>query len=76
PVVILSGITRYGATYNLSYFTPGMYFSFIFMFLIRRRYIMWWTKYNYILSSGLTAGMAFSGILIFFAFQYTGHSLK
>ncbi|KAK9482839.1 OPT oligopeptide transporter protein-domain-containing protein [Lipomyces starkeyi] len=76
PVVILSGITRYGATYNLSYFTPGMYFSFIFMFLIRRRYLMWWTKYNYILSSGLTAGMAFSGILIFFALQYTGHSLK
>ncbi|KAK9385068.1 OPT oligopeptide transporter protein-domain-containing protein [Lipomyces mesembrius] len=76
PVVILSGITRYGATYNLSYFTPGMYFSFIFMYHIRRRYLMWWTKYNYILSSGLTAGMAFSGILIFFALQYTGHTLQ
>ncbi|KAK9243528.1 OPT oligopeptide transporter protein-domain-containing protein [Lipomyces tetrasporus] len=76
PVVIISGITRYGATYNLSYFTPGIYFSFIFMVLIRRRYLLWWTKYNYILSSGLTAGMAFSGILIFFALQYTGHTLK
>ncbi|KAK9482639.1 hypothetical protein V1527DRAFT_475779 [Lipomyces starkeyi] len=45
------------------------------MVLIRRRYLMWWTKYNYILSSGLTAGMAFSGILIFFSLQYTGKKL-
>ncbi|KAK9234722.1 OPT oligopeptide transporter protein-domain-containing protein, partial [Lipomyces kononenkoae] len=73
PVLILSGITRYGATYNLSYYTPGMYFSF--MYFIRRRYLAWWTKYNYILTSGLTAGMAFSGILIFFSLQYTGHKL-
>ncbi|KAK9365563.1 OPT oligopeptide transporter protein-domain-containing protein [Lipomyces kononenkoae] len=76
PVLILSGINRYGATYNLSYYTPGIYFSFMFMYFIRRRYLAWWTKYNYILSSGLTAGMAFSGILIFFALQYTGHSVK
>ncbi|KAK9450478.1 OPT oligopeptide transporter protein-domain-containing protein [Limtongia smithiae] len=70
PVLFMSGMTRYGATYNLSYFTPGFYASLVFMVYIRGRYLAWWTKYNYILSSGLTAGMAFSGILIFFALQY------
>ncbi|KAK9483826.1 OPT oligopeptide transporter protein-domain-containing protein [Lipomyces starkeyi] len=65
PVLVLTGIARWGSSYNLSYYTPGMYFSFIFMFFIRRRYLSWWTKYNYILTSGLSAGVAFSGILIF-----------
>ncbi|KAK9375209.1 OPT oligopeptide transporter protein-domain-containing protein [Lipomyces chichibuensis] len=67
PVLILTGVTRWGSSYNLSYYTPGMYMSFIFMFFIRRRYLSWWTKYNYILTSGLSAGVAFSGILIFCA---------
>ncbi|KAK9244374.1 OPT oligopeptide transporter protein-domain-containing protein [Lipomyces tetrasporus] len=70
PVIILSGINRYGATYNLSYFTPGFYVGFIFNYYIRRRYLAWWSKYNYILTSGLTGGMAFSAILNFFAVQY------
>ncbi|KAK9464670.1 OPT oligopeptide transporter protein-domain-containing protein [Lipomyces arxii] len=75
PVIIISGFTTFGAGYNLSYYTPGMYLSFIFMYYIRRHYLAWWTKYNYILSSGLSAGMAFSGILIFFALQYTNKTL-
>ncbi|KAK7202414.1 putative oligopeptide transporter [Myxozyma melibiosi] len=76
PVVFMSGVTRYGATYNLSYYTPGFYAGLAFMYYIRSRYLLWWTKYNYILSSGLTAGTAFSGILIFFALQYTSTTLK
>ncbi|KAK9349768.1 OPT oligopeptide transporter protein-domain-containing protein [Lipomyces doorenjongii] len=75
PVIILSGINRYGATYNLSYFTPGFYVGFIFNYYIRRRYLAWWSKYNYILTSGLTGGMAFSGILIFFSVQYKAKKL-
>ncbi|KAK9387123.1 OPT oligopeptide transporter protein-domain-containing protein [Lipomyces mesembrius] len=70
PVLILSGIGRYGSTYNLSYYTQGFYFASFFMYFVRRRYLAWWTKYNYILSSALTAGAAFSGILIFLALQY------
>ncbi|KAK9366869.1 OPT oligopeptide transporter protein-domain-containing protein [Lipomyces kononenkoae] len=70
PVLILAGIARWGSTYNLSYYTEGFYLSFFFMFFVRRRYLAWWTKYNYVLSSALTAGTAFSGILIFLALQY------
>ncbi|KAK9463925.1 OPT oligopeptide transporter protein-domain-containing protein [Lipomyces oligophaga] len=70
PVLIISGMTRWGATYNLSYYTPGLIASLAFMWYIKTRYTLWWAKYNYILSSGLTAGTAFSGILIFLALQY------
>ncbi|KAK9464220.1 OPT oligopeptide transporter protein-domain-containing protein [Lipomyces oligophaga] len=70
PVIFLGGIIRYGSTYNLSYYTEGFYASFIFMYYLRTRYLAWWSKYNYIISSGLTAGVAFGGILIFLALQY------
>ncbi|KAK9459561.1 OPT oligopeptide transporter protein-domain-containing protein [Lipomyces oligophaga] len=71
PVVIMSGVASWGQTYNLSYYTPGMIISYFFMYLMKRRYLAWWTKYNYVLTSALTAGTAFSAILIFGAINYT-----
>lgn len=41
------------------------------MHYIRKRYEAWWQKYNYILSTGLTAGVAFCSIIMFFAVMYT-----
>jgi OPT family small oligopeptide transporter len=32
--------------------------GFIFQYVIRRRHFSWWTKYNYVLSAGLDAGVA------------------
>ncbi|KAK9448443.1 OPT oligopeptide transporter protein-domain-containing protein [Limtongia smithiae] len=75
PVLILAGIARWGSSYNISYYTPGMIASFFFMYYIRSRYTMWWAKYNYILSSALTAGTAFCGILVFVALQYHAKTL-
>lgn len=69
PVLIIMGFTNW-APYNLSYFTPGLYLSFFFMWYIRRKYTVWWAKYNYILSGGLSGGVAFSAIIIFFSVQY------
>ncbi|KAK9463202.1 OPT oligopeptide transporter protein-domain-containing protein [Lipomyces oligophaga] len=70
PALMGYGTITWGGTYNLSYYIGGAYFSFFFMYLIRRRYTAWWTKYNYVLTSGLSAGVAFSGIIIFAALQY------
>ncbi|KAK9257680.1 OPT oligopeptide transporter protein-domain-containing protein [Lipomyces tetrasporus] len=70
PVLFLGGFLRWGSQYNLAYYTPGFYVSAFFMFYVRRRYLAWWAKYNYILSCALTAGVAFGGILIFLALQY------
>lgn len=69
PVVFVTGFIQW-APYNLSYYTPGMILSYFFMYVIRRRYTSWWEKYNYILSGGLSAGIAFSSIIIYFSVQY------
>ncbi|PSK37589.1 OPT family small oligopeptide transporter [Candidozyma pseudohaemuli] len=69
PVLVIQGFILW-APYNLSYITPGLYVSWTFMSYIKRRYEAWWAKYNYILAGGLTAGIAFSSIIIFFALQY------
>ncbi|QWU88306.1 hypothetical protein CA3LBN_002571 [Candidozyma haemuli] len=69
PIVFSFGIMIY-APYNLSYYTPGMILSFFFMYVIRKKFTAWWEKYNYILSGGLTGGIAFSSIIIFFSVQY------
>ncbi|KAK9464221.1 OPT oligopeptide transporter protein-domain-containing protein [Lipomyces oligophaga] len=70
PALVGYGTIIWGSTYNLSYYIGGIYFSYFFMHYIRQRYIAWWTKYNYVLTSGLSAGVAFSGIIIFAALQY------
>lgn len=69
PAVVIGGLFNY-APYNLSYFLPGLYVSFTFNYYIKKRFSAWWEKYNYILSSALDAGVAFGGIIIFFAVQY------
>lgn len=69
PTLIIGGMLIF-APYNLTYYLPSFYFSFIFMYYIRKRYQQWWEKYNYVLTSALGAGVAFSSIIIFFAVQY------
>ncbi|KAK9448833.1 OPT oligopeptide transporter protein-domain-containing protein [Limtongia smithiae] len=71
PVILMSGFAVWGQTYNLTYYTGGLIASYFFMSFIKRRYIAWWTKYNYVLTSALTAGTAFSAIVIFGGLSYT-----
>ena len=40
-----------------------------FNFYVYNRYKQWWAKHTYILSAALDAGVAFMGIIIFFALQ-------
>ncbi|WKA12666.1 hypothetical protein VitviT2T_030030 [Vitis vinifera] len=40
-----------------------------FNFYVYNRYRQWWAKHTYILSAALDAGVAFMGIIIFFALQ-------
>lgn len=65
PTVMMGGFLLY-APFNLLYYTGGLYLSFIFMYYIKKNYLLWWEKYNYILTSALSAGVAFSALLIFF----------
>ncbi|ORX62722.1 OPT family small oligopeptide transporter [Hesseltinella vesiculosa] len=45
--------------------------GFIFNYFIKRRYVAWWKKYNYVLSAALDSGVAVAAIVIFFAFHYS-----
>ena len=69
PSIIIGGMLNF-APYNLTYLLPGFYVAFAFMHYIKRNYEAWWQKYNYVLSTGLNAGIAFSSIIIFFAVMY------
>ncbi|KAK0732321.1 oligopeptide transporter protein [Lasiosphaeris hirsuta] len=69
PSLVMNGML-FWAPLNLTYFTGGFYISFAFMYYLRRYKTAWWEKYNYVLSAALTGGVAFSGIIIFFAVQY------
>ncbi|KAK9234418.1 OPT oligopeptide transporter protein-domain-containing protein [Lipomyces kononenkoae] len=75
PILVVAGMGNW-APYNLSYYTPGFYVSIAFMYVIRKRYLAWWEKYNYILHSGLTSGVAFGALLVFFTLQYNGVKLS
>jgi len=69
PSLLMNGMLFWAPT-NLTYYTGGFYISFAFMYYLRRYKTAWWEKYNYVLSAALTGGVAFSGIIIFFAVQY------
>ncbi|KAF9580759.1 hypothetical protein BGW38_002460 [Lunasporangiospora selenospora] len=45
------------------------FIGFIFNFVIKRRYFGWWSKYNYVMSAALDAGVAIAALVIFFALQ-------
>ncbi|KAF9352541.1 hypothetical protein BGX34_012103 [Mortierella sp. NVP85] len=46
--------------------------GFVFNFVIKRRHFGWWSKYNYVMSAALDAGVAISALVIFFALQNNG----
>ncbi|KAJ6031021.1 hypothetical protein N7540_001753 [Penicillium herquei] len=69
PSLFINGFLMW-APVNLTYYTGGLYISAFFMYWLKRYKTAWWEKYNYVLAAALTGGVAFSGIIIFFAVQY------
>jgi OPT family oligopeptide transporter len=63
-----------GATGNMPPATAVNYIAwflvgFIFNFVVFRFRKVWWQRYNYVLSAALDAGLAFMGVLLYFALQ-------
>ncbi|KAG0004900.1 hypothetical protein BGZ80_008143 [Entomortierella chlamydospora] len=52
-----------------SIMTTWTLIGFIFNFVIKRKHFGWWSKYNYVMSAALDAGIAISALVIFFALQ-------
>lgn len=66
PVVLMYGGNLFSPV-NFSMTWPNIPIAFLFMHYIKSRFLPWWSKYNYILTSALTAGIAFSAIIQFLA---------
>ena len=54
-MLIVSGTTGWAPS-NLSYKTPGFFIAFTFMYFIKKRYLAWWEKYNYVMAASLIGG--------------------
>ncbi|KAH7098290.1 OPT oligopeptide transporter [Auriculariales sp. MPI-PUGE-AT-0066] len=48
----------------------GVALNWLFNVWIKKRYLPWWSKYNYITAPSFTAAMAICGIVIYFALAY------
>ncbi|KAH7915948.1 OPT oligopeptide transporter [Hygrophoropsis aurantiaca] len=67
--VIFTSITLIPPATALN-FVPWTIVGFIFQFVIRRRHLSWWMKYNFVLSAALDCGLAVGIVVVFFALQY------
>ncbi|KAF4959959.1 hypothetical protein FSARC_10590 [Fusarium sarcochroum] len=74
PVVLLGGAMIW-APYNLIYIWPAVPIGWLSWMYIRKRYLGFWAKYNYILSAAFSVGIALSALVIFFALQYNNINL-
>jgi OPT family oligopeptide transporter len=65
--VIFGGSGSIPPATPLNYLSWGIV-GFIFQFLIKKRHFKWWSRLNFLTSSGLDLGLALSTLVIFFAF--------
>ncbi|KAL6916913.1 hypothetical protein FSHL1_008412 [Fusarium sambucinum] len=74
PVVIFSG-GHIWSPYNLAYVWPAVIPGWISWVIVRKRYLAFWAKYNYVLSAAWQTGIAIAAVVIFFAVSYHGASV-
>jgi hypothetical protein len=53
-------------------YIPWAIIGLVFNYWIRKIYRPWWSKYNYLLSAALDAGLAITTFFIFFCLYYPG----
>jgi len=56
-------------------YNSWLLFGTIFNFFVFRYRKMWWTRYNYILSAALDAGVAFMGVVLYFSLTMENKSI-
>jgi hypothetical protein len=63
------------APYNLSYMTPAVYLTLFSWLYLKKRFLPFWSKYNYVAASAFSAGVAISAVVIFFALEIPNVSI-
>lgn len=69
PVMIAAGPSTWGSPYNFSFYIGNVYVTWLSFQYIRKRYLGFWAKYNYVIAAAFPAGIAISTIVIFFALE-------
>jgi len=73
PVLLTGGLVW--APYSLANVIPVIPVAWFFNVYLKRRYLAWWSKYNYILTSAFSCGIALSAIVQYFALNFNGIEL-
>ncbi|CAK5282652.1 unnamed protein product [Mycena citricolor] len=68
PVIIYGGLIW--APGSIANIWPAVPVAWLFNVFIKKRYLAWWGKYNYITTTAFSAAIAISAIVIFFAVQW------
>lgn len=76
PVLLCSGPVATSAPYNLAYYIGNLYINWISFFWIRKHYLAFWAKWNYVISAAFSCGIAISGIVMFVALELPKGSLS
>ncbi|KAJ1410818.1 Tetrapeptide transporter, OPT1/isp4 [Sesbania bispinosa] len=66
--IIIAGASGLPPARSVNYITWGIVGIF-FNFFVYNKYKAWWARHTYILSAGLDAGVAFTGVLLYFTLQ-------
>ncbi|KAI1840281.1 hypothetical protein JX266_013500 [Neoarthrinium moseri] len=69
PVAMFYGALSL-APYNLSYIWPAVPIAWFSWVYLKKRYLAFWSKYNFVLSASFSSAIAISGIIIFFTVQW------
>ncbi|KAM0426479.1 hypothetical protein ACHAPT_008170 [Fusarium lateritium] len=75
PVVIFTG-GHLWSPYNLAYMWPAVLPGWLSWVVIQKRYLAFWSKYNYVLSAAWETGVGLAGLVIFFAVNYPGAEIN
>ncbi|KAF7375383.1 OPT-domain-containing protein [Mycena sanguinolenta] len=70
PVLLVGGLVW--SPYSLANVWPAVPIAYLFNVFIKKRYIAWWSKYNYVTTTAFSAAIAICGIVIFFAIEWPG----
>ncbi|KAJ7101240.1 OPT-domain-containing protein [Mycena belliarum] len=73
PVLLTGGLSW--APYNLANIWPAVPVAWVFNVYVKRRYVAWWSKYNYITTTAFSAAIAISAVVIFFAVEWPDVSI-
>ncbi|OCF34038.1 OPT family small oligopeptide transporter [Kwoniella heveanensis BCC8398] len=69
PVMLCMGPVSVAAPYNLAYYISNLYVNLFSFQYIRKKYLAFWVKWNYVIGAAFSTGIALSALVIFFALQ-------